>query len=284
VSTKDGFSPHYRFLTIVMVPGVESLDPGPDYVLTQPAFGLTGLHEVTFPTVAKETSQPGDQEMMSQPRSDDELRWLPLISTLSDTYESRKGKWRFTIFFLSESGKFRPFGSPYFRVSRNESGAGLVTAGFFGKTDVAASASEFLTALGRRTRCNKYQADFMLDLEPGWSLSDGFWNGLAAVGAFSDFSSDDFLHCHLQDADEESVLASFNPTPKGDYVYHHLDVPGGGLELYRDALARAPLDPHLKPVLSPQDREKFIERNRSINPEVHEWSDAMILEAEAHGF
>lgn len=80
------------------------------------------------------------------------------------------------------------------------------------------------------------------------------------------------------------VLASFNPTTKGDYVYHHLNVPGDGLRRCREALAAAPLEPHLKPVLSARDRQAFIARHVASIPDVGAWTDEMILEAEAHGF
>ena len=96
-------------------------------------------------------------------------------------------------------------------------------------------------------------------------------------------SADDFLHCHLDDAYESVVLAAFNPTTKGDYVYHHLEVPGDGLQRYREALAAAPLEPHLKAVLSATDREAFIASHVASIPNVGEWTDGMILQAEAFG-
>lgn len=213
----------------------------------------------------------------------DAYRWLPLISTLSELYESRQERWRFTIFFLGEQRGYRPFGSPYFKVAGGGAEAGIVTAGLFGNRDFLPGAKESLRERGWRVATNKYQADFMLDREPGSPLAEGFWHGLGAVGTVASPSADDFLHCHLHDADESVALASFNPTAKGDYTYHHLDVPGDGLQRYREALAAAPLEPHLKAVLSASDREAFIASHVASIPNVAEWTDGMIFEAEAFG-
>ena len=52
VTTRDGFSlskPRPQD-----VPGIESIDPGPDYQLSFPVFGLTGLHQVRIPRLADE--------------------------------------------------------------------------------------------------------------------------------------------------------------------------------------------------------------------------------------
>lgn len=213
----------------------------------------------------------------------DAYRWLPLIATLSELYESRLERWRFSIFFLGEQRGYCPLGSPYFRVVGGGTKAGIVTAGLFGNWDFRPGSKEALQEQGWRLATNKYQADFMLDREPGAPLAEGFWHGLGAIGTIATPSADDFLHCHLDDADESVVLAAFNPTTKGDYVYHHLDVPGDGLQRYREALAAAPLEPHLKPVLSASDREAFIASHVASIPNVGEWTDAMILEAEAFG-
>lgn len=213
----------------------------------------------------------------------DAYRWLPLIATLSDLYESRQEKWRFTIFFLGESRGYRPLGGPYFTVVGGGTKSGIVTAGLFGSRDFLPVSTEALQERGWRVATNKYQADFMLDREPGAPLAEGFWHGLGAIGTIATPSADDFLHCHLHDADGSTALAAFNPTTKGDYVYHHLDVPGDGLERAREALAAAPLEPHLKPVLSASDREAFIASHVASIPNVGEWTDGMILEAEAFG-
>ena len=215
--------------------------------------------------------------------SSDAYRWLPLIRALADEYGARQGKWRFTIFFLSETRNYRPFGSPYFRVTRREGGEGLVTAGLFGSRNFPPGASKALESIGWRKGRHKYEADFLLDLDSGWALSDGFWRGLSAAGTLAEVSADDFLQCHLHEADEATVLAKLNPTGKGDFVYYHLDPAGRTLQEFRDALDSAPVDPHVKPRLSPEDRESFLARNSDI-PEVEGWTDAMILEAEAHGF
>lgn len=47
-STKDGFSLHHRLSQIHVVEGIERIDPGANIVLTQPAFGLAGMHRVSF--------------------------------------------------------------------------------------------------------------------------------------------------------------------------------------------------------------------------------------------
>ena len=216
--------------------------------------------------------------------SSDAFRWLPLIHALTEEYASRQDRWRFAIFFLSEHREYRPLGSAYFRVARTATGEGLVTAGLFGSRDFPEGAGEKLEHLGWRKARHKYEADFLPDLDPGWSLSDGFWHGLAAAGTLAEVSADDFLHCHVHEADEAAVLAEINPTEKGDFVYHHLDPVDRSLRDLRDALKAAPLDPHVKPRLTAEMRESFIARNRSSMPEVEEWTDVMILEAEAHGF
>ena len=216
--------------------------------------------------------------------SSDAFRWLPLIATLSDLYQSKQERWRFTLFFLGASSGFNPNYSSYFRVVRREDGSGLVLAGLFGSGSFPAGAREFLEGLGWEGPKNKYQSGFCLTLEQGWAFADAFWHGLAGVGALSDASSDDFFHAHLGDAKEEVVLAAFNPTKKGDYTYYHLDATAGTLDDVRLALAGAPEGPHIKPVLTAEDRASFIARHESSIPDVARWSDHMILEAETHGF
>jgi len=213
----------------------------------------------------------------------DAYRWLPLISALTEEYDSRLDKWRFTIFFLSKSRSYEPFRSPYFRVARKADGRGLVTTGLFRSRNFPAGASETLEGRGWRTASNKYEADFLLDLHTGWSLSDGFWHGLAGAGTLAEVSADDFLHFHLDDADEATVLANFNPTTKGDFVYHHLDGEGRSLQKSRVALDLAPLDPHVKPKLSFEERESFLAKHKSSIPDVVNWTDVMIIEAETYG-
>lgn len=215
--------------------------------------------------------------------SSDAYRWLPLISALTEEYGSRQAKWRFTIFFLSKSRSYEPFRSPYFRVARKADGRGLVTTGLFRSRNFPAGASETLEGRGWRTASNKYEADFLLDLDTGWSLSDGFWHGLAGAGTLAAVSADDFLHFHLDDADEATVLANFNPTTKGDFVYHHLDGEGRSLQKSRVALDLAPLDPHVMPKLSLEERESFLAKHRSSIPDVVNWTDVMIIEAETYG-
>jgi hypothetical protein len=51
VTTRDGFS--LSKLSPDDVPGMESIDPGPDYVLSFPVFGITGLHQVRIPRLAE---------------------------------------------------------------------------------------------------------------------------------------------------------------------------------------------------------------------------------------
>lgn len=213
----------------------------------------------------------------------DAVRWLPMIRALTDVYGSMQDNWHFTIFFLSETRNFKPLGSPYFRVARKAGGEGLVAAGLFGSRDFPPGAGEILESIGWRKGRHKYQADFLRDLGSDWMLSDGFWHGLFGAGTLAEVSADDFLHCHLNKADEATVLAKLNPTAKGDYVYHHLDPAGRTIQEFRDALGSAPLDPHVEPRLSTENRESFLARNRSNIPEVEQWTDAMILEAEAHG-
>lgn len=215
--------------------------------------------------------------------SSDAFRWLPLIATLSDLYESRQEKWRFTLFFLGSSSGFSPSRSSYFRVAKSEDGRALVLAGLFGSGSFPPGAREFLEVLGWETPKNKYQSGFSLTLEQGWVLADAFWHGLAGVGALSDASADDFFHAHLVDAQEETVLAAFNPTKKGDYTYYHLDPTSGTLDGARLALAKAPEGPHLKPALSASDRAAFIARHSSSIPDVATWSDGMILQADTYG-
>jgi len=48
VTTRDAFS--ISRLTPQDVPGIVSIDPGPDYILSFPVFGLEGLHQVVIPT------------------------------------------------------------------------------------------------------------------------------------------------------------------------------------------------------------------------------------------
>ena len=215
--------------------------------------------------------------------SSDAYRWLPLISALTDEYDSRQDGWRFTIFFLSKSRSYEPFRSPYFRVARKADGLGLVTTGLFGSRNFPAGASETLESREWRKGSHKYEADFLMDLDSEWSLSDGFWHGLAGAGTLAEVSADDFLHFHLDDADGGTVLAAFNPTVKGDFVYHHLDGEGRSLEKARVALDLAPLDPHVKPKLSPEERERFVAKHRSSIPDVVNWTDVMIIEAETYG-
>lgn len=211
-------------------------------------------------------------------------RWLPLISALTDDYGARQERWNFTIFFLGRSRDYRPVGSPYLRVVRRPNGEGLVTAGLFGSRSFPSTAGDVLQTKGWRKASHKYEADFLMDLDPGWLLSDAFRHGLSAAGTLAEVSADDFLHCHLPGADEPKVFAQFNPTTKGDYVYYHLDAEERTLRDQREALAKAPLDPHLKPQLDPLDRETFLSRHRSDIADVEKWTDAMILEAQAHGF
>ena len=215
--------------------------------------------------------------------SSDAYRWLPLISCLTEEYGSRQDKWRFTIFFLSKGRSYDPLRSPYFRVARRADGQGLVTTGLFRSRNFPAGASETLEGRGWRTASNKYEADFLMDLGSEWSLSDGFWHGIAGAGTLAEVAADDFLHFHLGDADEATVLANFNPTTKGDFVYHHLDGEGRSLQKSRVALDLAPLDPHVKPKLSPEERESFLARHKSSIPDVVKWTDAMIIEAETYG-
>jgi hypothetical protein len=215
--------------------------------------------------------------------SSDAYRWLPLISALTEEYGSRQERWRFTIFFLSETRSYNPLDSPYFRVARRKDGRGLVTTGLFRSHDFPAGASVTLEGRGWRKATNKYEADFLLDLDSDWSLSDGFWHGLAGAGTLAEVSADDFLHLHLDEADEATVLAAFNPTTKGDFVYHHLDGEGRSLQKSRVALDLAPLGPHVKPKLSPEERESFLAKHRSSIPDVVNWTDVMIIEAETYG-
>ena len=215
--------------------------------------------------------------------SSDAYRWLPLISCLTEEYGRRQDKWRFTVFFLSKSRSYEPLRSPYFRVASGADGQGLVTTGLFRSRNFPAGASETLEGRGWRTASNKYEADFLMDLGSEWSLSDGFWHGLAGAGTLAEVSADDFLHFHLGDADEATVLANFNPTTKGDFVYHHLDGEGRSLQKSRVALDLAPLDPHVKPKLSPEERESFLAKHRSSIPDVVNWTDVMIIEAETYG-
>ena len=58
-STHDGFSAHHRFSQIKPVVGVERIDPGPDVTLLQPAFGLAGLHRVSFASDCAESRDFG---------------------------------------------------------------------------------------------------------------------------------------------------------------------------------------------------------------------------------
>lgn len=216
--------------------------------------------------------------------SSDAYRWLPLIEALTEGYDSRQDGWRFTLFFLSKSRSYKPLRSPYFRVARKADGRGLVTTGLFGSRNFPAGASETLEGRGWRKGSHKYEADFLKDFDSEFSLSDGFWHGLAGAGTLAEVSADDFLHFHLDDADEGTVLSAFNPTTKGDFVYHHLDGEGGSLQKSRVDLDLALLDPHVKPKLSPEELESFLEKHKSSIPDVVNWTDAMIIEAETYGF
>lgn len=209
---------------------------------------------------------------------------MPLVTALADEYISRQERWNFTIFFLGKSRDYRPIESPYFRVAKRPDGEGVVTAGLFGSRNFLSTASEILESKGWRKARHKYEADFVLSFNPGWLLSDAFRHGLFAAGTLAEVSAEDFLHCHLRGTDESKILAQFNPTTKGDYVYYHLDAEERLLRHQREALAMAPLDPHLKPQLNPRDRETFLSSHRSDIADVEEWTDAMILEAQAHGF
>ena len=73
VTTKDGFSVHYRTRPIEPVAGVELLDASPDYILCQPTFGLVGLHEVHFPPVESEPAESPVPTITRGSRSLDEL-------------------------------------------------------------------------------------------------------------------------------------------------------------------------------------------------------------------
>ena len=215
--------------------------------------------------------------------SSDAYRWLPLIRALTDEYDSRQDGWGFTLFFLSKRRSYEPFRSPYFRVVRKADGRGLVTTGLFCSRNFPAGASETLEGRGWRKGSHKYEADFLMELGSEWALSDGFWHGLAGAGTLAEVSADDFLHFHLGDADEATVLANFNPTTKGDFVYHHLDGEGRSLQKSRVSLDLAPLEPHVKPKLSREERERFLAKHRSSTPDVVNWTDVMIIEAETYG-
>lgn len=209
---------------------------------------------------------------------------MPLVTALANEYIGRQERWKFTIFFLGKSRDYRPIGSPYFGVTKRPNGEGLVTAGLFSSRNFPSISSEVLETKGWRKARHKYEADFVLSFDPGWLLSDAFRDGLFGAGTLAEVSAEDFLHCHLQGAHESKTLAHFNPTTKGDYVYYHLDGEERLLRDQREALAMAPLEPHLKPQLDPLDRETFLSRHRSDIADVWEWTDAMILEAQAHGF
>jgi hypothetical protein len=73
VSTLDGFGLHYRSTPIQPVAGVELLDPGPDALLFQPAFGLEGLHQVSFASLQSEPSVSRTKDMMKWSKAPDEF-------------------------------------------------------------------------------------------------------------------------------------------------------------------------------------------------------------------
>lgn len=73
VSTQDGFSLHCRPSPIQTVAGVELLDPGPDIVLSQPAYGLEGLHQVRFASLQSEHSVSRTTDMMNLSKAPDEF-------------------------------------------------------------------------------------------------------------------------------------------------------------------------------------------------------------------
>lgn len=72
-STKDGFSLHHRLSQIHVVDGVEPLDPGPDIVMTRPAFGLTGLHRVSFALGGVECAVSSSIVRPTLPKARDEV-------------------------------------------------------------------------------------------------------------------------------------------------------------------------------------------------------------------
>ena len=73
VSTRDGFSLHYRSSPIQTVAGVQILDPGPEIVLSQPAYGLEGLHKVSFAPLQSEPSVSRTTDMRNLSGAPDEF-------------------------------------------------------------------------------------------------------------------------------------------------------------------------------------------------------------------